>query len=61
MACNYAVVEKSNHLAVHGLFTDSTRAQWHIENRIPEYCRKGFFMDKTLTPCSFEVVPHSFK
>lgn len=52
----FALVEKHNHNAVHGLFDSAERAQWHLQNIIPDYCKKGFFMDKTLTPESFEVV-----
>ena len=52
----YKLVEKNNHLAVHGLFDTLDRAENHLKNTIPEYCRKGYFMDKTLTPDSFTVI-----
>ncbi len=50
------VVEKSNHLAVHALFDHIERAKRWIEVHAVEYCAKGYFMDKTLTPESFEIV-----
>jgi hypothetical protein len=53
----YKLVEKQNNLAVHGLFDTMERAQWHLAVNIPIYCANGFFMDKTLTPDSFEVMP----
>lgn len=52
----FKIVEKKNHLAVHGLFDSRERAERHLTEVIPEYIRKGFFMDKTLTADSFEVV-----
>ena len=50
------LVEKLNHLAVHGLFDSKESAKKHLAERIPEYCAKGYFMDKTLTPESFEII-----
>jgi hypothetical protein len=55
------IVEKQNHLAVHGLFDTMERAQWHLSVNIPTYCVNGFFMDKTLTPDSFEVIHETAK
>lgn len=52
----YKLVEKSNHLAVHGLFDTLERAEYHLKERIPDYCKRGLFMDKTLKPESFEVI-----
>lgn len=52
----FLVVEKRNHLAVHGIFTCKELAENHIEKTIPEYVKKGFFMDKTLTANDFEVI-----
>jgi len=51
----YKVVEKSNPLAVHGYFHSLERAERWIKVLAPEYCSKGFFMDKTLTPDSFTI------
>lgn len=50
------LVEKANNLAVHGLFDSMERAEDHLKNVIPEYCSRGYFMDKTLTPESFEII-----
>lgn len=52
----FALVEKNNHNAIHGLFDSIERANWHLVSVIPDYCKKGFFSDKTLTPESFEVI-----
>lgn len=52
----YAIVEKKNHLAVHGLFDVKERAENHLKNIIPEHIKKSYFMDKTLTVDSFEIV-----
>lgn len=52
----YKLVEKNNHLAVHGLFDSKKRAERHLNEVIPKYVERGFFMDKTLTKDSFEVV-----
>ena len=50
------LVEKDNHLAVHALFDSMERAKRHLELIIPDYCKRGFFMDKTLTPDSFIII-----
>lgn len=57
----FALVEKANHLAVHGLFYSCNRAEQFLRDVVPEYCRKGFYMDKTLTPDSFEVIKRGVK
>jgi hypothetical protein len=53
----YKIVEKNNYLAIHGLFDSLDRAENHLHKVIPEYCHKGYFMDKTLTPKDFEITP----
>jgi hypothetical protein len=52
----FKVIEKANPLAVHGLFDTLERAQYWIDKKAPEYCLRGYFMDKTLTPDSFTIV-----
>lgn len=52
----YKIIEKDNPLAVHGLFDSRERAERHLQETIPDYVRRGFFMDKTLTADSFKVV-----
>ena len=52
---NYTIREKKNPLAVHGHFHSFERAQNHLDTKIPEYCKNGFYMDKTLTPDCFYV------
>lgn len=51
----FHVVEKNNPLALHSVCETKERAQNWINKLAPEYCAKGFFMDKTLTPDSFTV------
>lgn len=50
------LVEKDNHDAVHGLFDSMERAERHLNKVIPEYCKRGYFMDKTLKPSSFIII-----
>lgn len=52
----FVIVEKNNHLALHGIFDSRERADRHLTVVIPEYVRKSYFMDKTLTSDSFEVI-----
>lgn len=52
----FALVERDNHLAVHGLFYTRDRAQYHLDHSVPVYCARGYYMDKTLTPDSFIIV-----
>jgi hypothetical protein len=49
------VVEKKNHNAVHAHCSTLESANRWIETNAVGYCAKGYFMDKTLTPDSFEV------
>ena len=57
MTDSFRIVEKRNPLHVHGLFDRRERAERHLRETIPEYCRRGYFMDKTLTPFDFEIQP----
>ena len=52
----YALVEKRNHLALHGLFGTKERADQHLLQTVPLYVARGYFMDKALTADDFEVV-----
>jgi hypothetical protein len=54
-ARQWAIVEKANPNAVHGLFMSMESAHKFLKDTIPDYCRRGFYMDKTLTPESFIV------
>ena len=51
----FQIVEINNPLAVHGLFDSRERAERHLAVVIPEYVRKSYFMDKTLTAESFTI------
>ena len=57
----FKVVEKKNHLHVHAHCDTRERAENWIAVKAPEYCAKGYFSDKTLTPDSFEVVEKNVK
>lgn len=50
------IVEKRNHLAVHGLFDTRERAELHLHKNIPVYVERGYFMDKTLKAEDFEII-----
>jgi hypothetical protein len=52
----FKIVEKKDHNAVHGLFWSVEAARLHLTHAIPSYCKRGYFMDKTLTPDCFEVI-----
>lgn len=52
----YKLVEKNNHLAVHGIFHSEERATYFLTTVVPEYIAKGYYMDKTLTANDFEVI-----
>lgn len=52
----YKIIEKKNPLAVHAYCETLERAQRWIRVNAMEYCRKGYFMDKTLTLDSFTIV-----
>lgn len=56
----YALIEKANHLAIHGIFSSKERADRHLLEVVPEYVRKSYFMDKSLTAESFEIVEYVF-
>jgi hypothetical protein len=57
----YHIVEKNNPLALHAICETQERAEHWLKVKAPEYCARGFFIDKTLTPESFEIVPVSYK
>lgn len=52
----FKIVEKKNHLAVHGIFDSRERAEWHLRTVIPNYIALGYFMDKTLRAGDFEII-----
>lgn len=51
----YVIIEKQNPLAVHAICDTRERAERWIAINAVEYCAKGYFMDKSLTPESFTV------
>lgn len=52
----FYLTEKRNHNVIHAIFDSQESAQRHLSETIPEYCKRGYFMDKTLTPDDFEIV-----
>lgn len=57
----YAIVEKENHNAVHGIFDSPRRAEAFLRETILVYVALGYYMDKTLRADSFEVIPYAPK
>jgi hypothetical protein len=53
----YKIIEKDNPLAVHAHCETLDSAKHWLAVKAPEYCSKGYFMDKTLTPESFTIMP----
>lgn len=53
---NWVIVEKKDHLAVHGIFMSRESAEKHLKEVVPIYVDKGYYMDKTLTKDCFEVI-----
>lgn len=56
----FYLVEKKDHLAVHGHFYAYERAKQFLENDIVFYCANGYFVDKTLAPDDFEIIEKEF-
>lgn len=52
---SFNVVEKLNPLSVHCIAASRDRAEHWIKVLAPDYCARGLFMDKTLTPDSFTI------
>ncbi len=52
----FKLVEKKNHLACHGIFDSLRSVEIHLKETIPGYVAKGYFLDKTLTADSFEII-----
>ena len=57
----YAIAEKANNLAVHGVFDSRDRAEAFLAGAIPLYVARGYFLDKTLRADSFDVIPYAPK
>lgn len=57
----FAIVEKQNHLHEHALFSSRETAERFLRETIPEYVKRGYYMDKTLTADSFEVIERGAK
>ena len=53
----YNLIEKKYPLHLHGIFDSLERAERHLKELIPVYVAKSYFMDKTLRPEDFIIVP----
>lgn len=53
----YKLVQKNDHLAVHALFDSEKSAKRFLLETVPVYIKRGYYMDKTLRPEDFEVIP----
>ncbi len=51
------LVEKKNHLALHGIFESKENAARFLRDTVPVYVARSYYMDKTLTAESFEIIP----
>lgn len=54
----YAIVEKKNHHALHGIFGSREGAEKHLRDVVPGYVAKSYYDDKTLRADSFEVIEY---
>ncbi len=52
----YYIVQKRNNTVMHALFETQERAEEFLLNTVPSYCAKGYYMDRSLRPCDFEVI-----
>lgn len=52
----FKVIEKDHPLHVHAICSSLASAQQWIAELAPQYCAKGYFMNKSLTPESFVVI-----
>ena len=52
----FALVEKDNHLHLHALFDTQERAEQFLRDIVPLYVQLGYYMDKSLTADSFEII-----
>lgn len=58
---DWKIVEKKNPLATHAVFMSRESAERFLAVNVPDYCARGLYMDKSLTPDSFQVVPANGK
>jgi hypothetical protein len=53
---SYVIVEKHNHLAIHAICSTRESAERWLTVAAPTYVQRGYFMDKSLTADSFEIL-----
>lgn len=56
---SYALVEKMNNLALHGIFDSKERAELFLAETVPLYVARGHYQDKTLKADDFKIVEHT--
>lgn len=52
----YKLVEIKNPLAVHAIFDSEERAKLFLATTVPQYIKKGYYSDKSLTIKDFKIV-----
>lgn len=53
----WRLVERANHLAVHGIFSSAESAERHLAETIPVHVERRYFTDKALRPEDFIILP----
>lgn len=56
MKGKFWLVEKKNHSAVHAYFYTKESAALYLKHKVPQYCKRGYYIDKTLNPSDFEII-----
>ena len=49
------MIEKKNKLAIHAIFDSKESGERFLHEVVPDYVRRGFYIDKTLTEKDFEI------
>lgn len=57
----YKIVEKKRPMNIHAMCDTLQGAERWLNVLAPEYCAKGYFMDKLLTPESFMIASTNAK
>lgn len=57
----WALTEKENHSAIHGLFDYKETAEKFLKEVVPKYVARSYYMNKALTAGSFEVIEYTPK
>lgn len=52
----YYIVEKKNHNALYAILDYRENADHYLRETLPEYIRRGYLMDKSLSADDFEII-----